>query len=168
MKKISIGILILLFITSAAKADLYTQTLKIGDDSETFTQYKENKDNSFYKIEKSPQNQNQPTNTTIVVPYHTVEYVPVNRYPYTFSTYSTYYYPTTSMGIHIGTSPYRCFKAPCHPPRPPVYPGHRPPSSQGGLNVYTNFAGGYSFGGDTRTWSSTRFPGNRPMRPQPR
>lgn len=170
LKKMIAGISIVFFLTVTAYAEIYTQTLKIGDDSDTFTQYKENKNKSLYDVEKTSQDIQQATNT-IVVPYNTIEYVPTMRYPYTFSTYSTYYYPTTSMGLHFSTRPYYCVKAPC--PMPPSRPTRpvRPPygGSQGGMKIYTNFSGGYSYGGDPKTWSSTSFPSNRPgMGIQPR
>ena len=152
----------------AAYAEIYTQTLQIGDDSKYFTQYEENKDKSFYKVESSNQNQPQTINT-IVVPYNTVQYVPSMRYPYTFSTYSTYYYPTTSIGLHFSNRPHYCVKAPCPMPPRPIRPSIPSYGSQGGVKIYTNFSGGYSYGGDPKTWSSTSFPSNRPgMGIQPR
>lgn len=154
LKNFMLVLFLLLFTALNVNADIYTQTLTIGENDKELTQYKENKDNSFYTKEET--NQVQPANT-IVIP--TVQYVPVTtyqyKYPYTFSTYS--YYPSTNL-IHYNR-PYYCVKEPCSISIPPSNrPGINYPqtNTQGGVQVHTNFAGGYSFGGDTRNWTTTR------------
>lgn len=154
IKKLFLILFLITFSICCADAKTYTQSLTVGENHESFTQYHENTDTSFYKEEETEEDKQQ----IIYVPVETPTYT-YSR-PYTYTRYSSYY-PITGIGIY-SNRPYNCFKAPCPIGAPTQRPHNTMPHSggyppqigrHGGVQVHTNFAGGYNFGGEIKNLS---------------
>lgn len=152
--KVFLLTLLVMFVTSdISRAELQTETVTIGGDSEGYTKVIEQLNNS--ESEKTPVYEN-----TVYVP---VPYIPpTGPYPYSYYPYSSYYNP--SMYIRYSSRPNNCYYNSCSGikdkhPLPPPGPGQKPPPypKNGGMQIYTNFAGGYSYGNDPRTWTKSSF-----------
>ncbi|MGM9993547.1 MAG: hypothetical protein ACI37R_02315 [Candidatus Avigastranaerophilus sp.] len=148
LKKFALLLLFVPFTLLTVNAEMYTQSLTVGETKEGMTKYNENKDNSLYKIEGTA---NSAQTQSAIVPYtqSTVQYLPV-AYPYGYSGYSSY----GGTSIRYYSRPYTCFKEPCQIITRPPHMGYPPSVGGGGMQIHTNFAGGYNFGGNPNSWTT--------------